>query len=339
MQTIKLFLASSAELEADRKEIEIMIARKNHDWVPRGIQLKLEIWENFLDAMSQTRLQDEYDKAIVGCDIFVMLFCTKVGMYTEEEFETAFKQFKATNKPFIYTYFKDAQISTGSANEKDLMSLFSFKKKLAALGHFHTAYKEVSGLKFHFNDQLDKLAANGFIKFDENKGEARTASVTTNRANLSGGGAIAQGPGATALAAGAVFVRGGNSGTINTGTQITAGNISGNGIAIGPGAQANVTQGLAPHQLELLIAPILAAVAQHAPQSKQAEAVQQVQEIKAEVSKGKQADDGKVAKLIDGLVGLVPGAVSAVVSTFATPILGGIAGPVTKYVLDKFKPT
>jgi len=42
-----------------------------------------------------------------------------------------------------------------------------------------------------------------------------------------------------------------------------------------------------------------------------------------------------MAKLVEGIVELVPGAVSAVVSAFATPILGGLAGPVTKFVLDK----
>ena len=40
---------------------------------------------------------------------------------------------------------------------------------------------------------------------------------------------------------------------------------------------------------------------------------------------------------MDGLVGMVPGATGAVVSTFATPLLRGIAAPVAKYVLDKFK--
>ena len=57
--------------------------------------------------------------------------------------------------------------------------------------------------------------------------------------------------------------------------------------------------------------------------------------LKAEAAKGKQADDGTVAKLVDGFVQLVPSAVGAIVSAFGTPILGGIAGPVTKFVLDK----
>src|ERR1700690_458752 len=107
MITKKLFLASSAELKEDRREFEIFIGRKNKDWIAKGVFLELVIWEDFLDAFSQTRLQDEYDKAIRDCDLFVTLFWKKVGQYTEEEFETAFGQFKSTNKPFIFTYFKD----------------------------------------------------------------------------------------------------------------------------------------------------------------------------------------------------------------------------------------
>src|ERR687895_384638 len=86
----KLFLASSSELKEDRKEFEIFINRKNKDWFAQGIFIELIVCEDFLDAVSYTRLQDEYNKAIRECDIFVMLFHTKVGQYTEEEFENAF---------------------------------------------------------------------------------------------------------------------------------------------------------------------------------------------------------------------------------------------------------
>jgi len=106
--TRKLFLASSAELKDDRREFEILISRKNSDWINKGAFLRPVVWEDFLDALAQTRLQDEYNKEIHTCDIFVMLFWTKVGRYTEQEFETAFGQFKSTSKPFIFTYFKNA---------------------------------------------------------------------------------------------------------------------------------------------------------------------------------------------------------------------------------------
>lgn len=216
----KLFLASSSELQEDRKEFELFINRKNKDWVEKGVFLELIVWEDFLDAVSQTRLQDEYNQAIRECDLFVMLFCTKVGKYTEEEFETAFGQFKATNKPFIFTYFKDAEISTGSANKQDLMSLWAFQEKLKALGHFQTVYKNIDGLKLHFNSQLDKLAASGFIELKPDQDKATAAGGNSYQATLTGSGAIAQGPGVTAVGAGGVHVGGNSTGNINIGIQI-----------------------------------------------------------------------------------------------------------------------
>jgi hypothetical protein len=172
MITKKLFLASSSELKEDRKEFEIFIGRKNKDWVSRGGFLELFVWEDFLDAMSKTRLQDEYNKVIRQCDVFVMLFCTKVGQYTEEEFETAFGQFKATDKPLIFTYFKDVEISTGSINKKDMESVWAFKEKLDALGHFYTVYKNADELKFKFNQQLDNEKLRSELKRQESELQA-----------------------------------------------------------------------------------------------------------------------------------------------------------------------
>lgn len=221
MQTKRIFLASSSELKEDRREFEIFVNRKNKDWVAKGVFLELVLWEDFLDAMSQTRLQDEYNKAIRECDIFVMLFFTKVGQYTAEEFETAFGQFKATNKPFILSYFKDAPISTGTANKKDLMSLWAFQEKLDALGHFYTRYQNIDALKLHFSQQLDKLAASGFIEFKPDQGKTTPPGDVTYQATLTGSGAIAQGPGAMAVGAGGVAIGGNNTGTINTSGDVT----------------------------------------------------------------------------------------------------------------------
>ena len=205
MITKKLFLASSAELKSDREQFEIFTNRKNNEWVAKGVFLELVIWEDFLDAVSQTSLQDEYDKAIHSCDIFVMLFWTKVGQYTEEEFETAFGHFKATNKPFIFTYFKDAEISVASANKKDLMSLWAFQEKLGSLGHFYTVYKNIDELKFKFNQQLDKLASNGFIEF---KPEKEQSTPPTRQINTTVTGGIVGVAGAQNVSIGSLNVGG-----------------------------------------------------------------------------------------------------------------------------------
>jgi hypothetical protein len=82
----------------------------------------------------------------------------------------------------------------------------------------------------------------------------------------------------------------------------------------------------------------LAEAIKTAPSEKRAEAEEKLAVLKHELGKGKGGDrDATIAKLVDGLVGLVPSAASAVVSAFATPMLGGIAGPVTSFVLDKLR--
>lgn len=161
MEIIKIFLASSSELKDDREQFEIFINRKNKEWVSNNIFLHLNIWEDFIDAMSQTRLQDEYNKTITECDIFIMLFFTKVGRHTKEEFTTAFGQFKETNKPLIYTYFKDTEIRSSDIN-KDFNSVLQFKKRLEKLGHFYSTYQNIADLKLQITNQLTKLYPNRF---------------------------------------------------------------------------------------------------------------------------------------------------------------------------------
>lgn len=333
MKTIKLFLASSSELADDRKEFELFINRKNKEWVGRGDFLELVVWEDFLDVMSRTRLQDEYNQAIRECALFVMLFFTKVGQFTEEEFDTAFGQFQATRRPFILTYFKDAPVNTGVVDEDDLMSLLTFKKKLRALGHYLTPYKNVEGLQLHFGRQLDKLAASGFIEF---KPEETVMTEKTIHDS-----AIAQGQGAQAAAPGSVLVGRDNQGNINLGTQIhVKGAYVGGSVSTGGGdfvGRDKITYGLAAADLDVLFAPLLAAVVAQAPVEKREAASQQVLELRQEAAKGGQAEDRRMARIVDGLADLVPGAVATLVGAFASPILGGLAGPATQYVLDKLQ--
>jgi hypothetical protein len=161
-RTIVIFLASSSELRKDRDAFELRMLRLNSR-LPRdrGIYLKIERWEHFLDAMSQTRLQDEYNKAIRECDVFVSLFFTKTGKYTEQEFTTAHDHFKRTGRPFIYTYFKNASITTGKVREEDLKSLWKFKRRLGDLGHFPTYYDNIDELHGKFIEQIEELLDGG----------------------------------------------------------------------------------------------------------------------------------------------------------------------------------
>ncbi|MEM6254718.1 MAG: hypothetical protein AAF821_17525 [Cyanobacteria bacterium P01_D01_bin.156] len=188
MQKVKLFLASSSELKADREQFEIFIYRRCKAWFDRGIFLHLDIWEDFLDAMSAGGLQSKYNQAIQDCDIFVLLAFNKVGKYTAEEFEKAFGQFSETQKPFIFTYFKPPE----TRDRDELKSLWAFEDKLQELKHYKTEYTTIEGLREHFGNQLDKLAANGFLELKaEGSTQHESASpsgVTKKTVTVSGGG-------------------------------------------------------------------------------------------------------------------------------------------------------
>jgi len=192
MKKIKLFLASSAELKADREQFEIFIYRKCKTWIDKGIFLHLDIWEDYFDAMSANGLQSEYNKAVAGSDIFVLLVHNKVGKYTSEEFEKAFGQFSETSKPFIFTYFKTPYTTQ---NREDLQSLWAFEDKLKELKHFKTEYHTIEGLREHFGNQLDKLAAADFIQFKsettpDNSEKPVSQETKSNKIEAEGNGNI-----------------------------------------------------------------------------------------------------------------------------------------------------
>lgn len=156
MNTIRIFIASSSELKQDRDEFRMFISKENDRLHTKGIYLEVVQWEYFLDAISDNRLQDEYNQAISECDIVLCLFFTKVGKYTAEEFDTAYQVFKDTGKPKIWTYFKNAEINSGSITD-EINTLLDFKKKIGNLGHFYTQYNNIDNLINQYRSQLDKF--------------------------------------------------------------------------------------------------------------------------------------------------------------------------------------
>jgi hypothetical protein len=121
----------------------------------------------------------------------------------------------------------------------------------------------------------------------------------------------------------------GQSGGVNISGQV--GSVGGDIVG-----RDKITGVPSPAALDGALRPVTEAIGT-APAEARAEAEAKLAALKEEAAKGNDANDGVVAKLVDGLVELVPAATSAVVSAFATPILGGIAGPVTGFVLDKLR--
>lgn len=150
-----IFLVSSAEMEAERKSLREFISLENDLLKSKGVYIEIIQWEYFNNEISITRLQDEYNKSLILCDIVLCLFFTKVGKYSEEEFDSVYEKFKKDTKPKIWTYFKDAPINTGNISE-EILTLLRFKKKLSNLGHFCTNYRSTEDLHLKLKRQLEK---------------------------------------------------------------------------------------------------------------------------------------------------------------------------------------
>ena len=150
MKEIKVFLASSEELEQDREAFGNFIRRLDNLYEKRGIRIRLFEWEDLDSAYNDKRKQDEYNEYIKQSDIFLALFRTKAGEFTVEEFNLAKDLYKNHGLPKPHVYCRD--LNEGETEDK---TLTDFKKDLFEnLKYFFARYTSRDSLNLHFIMQL-----------------------------------------------------------------------------------------------------------------------------------------------------------------------------------------
>ena len=154
MKTIKIFLASSDELKDERIAFGDFIRNLDDTYEERGIRIKLIKWENVDSSFNNVRKQEEYNDKIRQCDIIIVLFKTKAGLYTIEEFNVAAEENKKNGSPKIYVFCK----RWNSKRNKDTEGLKEFKNYLGnELGYFWCNYKNRDDMQLQFVMQLLKV--------------------------------------------------------------------------------------------------------------------------------------------------------------------------------------
>lgn len=162
MKTIKIFLASSEELEIDRARFGNLVRRLDRIYRKRGISLDLIMWEDLDAAYNGVRKQLEYNRHICASDMFLAVFHRLAGPYTREEFDVASKAFKQQASPKIYTYFKD--LAEGEQESKELIE---FKRRLFdELEHYWCRYGNTDTMQLHFVMQLQLVESDMPIKME-----------------------------------------------------------------------------------------------------------------------------------------------------------------------------
>lgn len=148
---IKVFLASSEELENDRNAFGNFVRRLDDIYEKRGTRIKLFEWEDYDAAYNDKRKQDEYNEKARISDLFLALFYKKAGKFTIEEFNVATGEFRHTGiKPKTYVYCRDLQ-----EGENETEDLQKFKKYLSEeLGYYWIRYNNKDSMQLHFIMQL-----------------------------------------------------------------------------------------------------------------------------------------------------------------------------------------
>jgi len=153
MKTIKIFLASSEELENDRNAFGNLVRKLNRTYNKRGINLELFEWEDYDAAYNDKRKQDEYNENVRASDMFLAVFHRVAGRFTIEEFDVATEEFRKKASPKVYVYCKNIE-----KGESESLELKEFKQRLIdEMGHYWSRYANKDTMHLHFVMQLQMV--------------------------------------------------------------------------------------------------------------------------------------------------------------------------------------
>jgi hypothetical protein len=160
---IRMFLASSAELRSDRDEFDRRVRRLNDPHgvrarrLPRGRSLGALPRRDCRQRVCRTSTTQPSARATSSS----ACSSPRPGNTPRKSSQPRSSISRAAGDRFVYTYFKNAPINTGSLRRADVTSLLQFKSRLSDLGHFPTDYDTVDQLLGMFRDQLDELFDRG----------------------------------------------------------------------------------------------------------------------------------------------------------------------------------
>lgn len=156
IRILRLFLASSNELATERKKIEQSINRKNKILRKQGLLIELMLWEDQKHIGKSLRSQNNYNIEIQECDFFSMIFYSKVGKYSLEEFKLASSLFNTKGAPRISIFQKDKNLPK-NLNKLDADSRYNFLEMLRQNEHFPILFKNTDNLVNELEKIIDKL--------------------------------------------------------------------------------------------------------------------------------------------------------------------------------------
>jgi len=137
---IKVFLASSSELDIERAHVGDLFNDINSHLADTAVRVRLLKWEVFDPLFKGERKQSEYDQQVKKADVFIALFRSKAGKFTLEEVEVAIAAHTQNQRPQeLYCFIQDWQ-------EKRELDMDELKAKLGA-DYVMDSFADIKDLK------------------------------------------------------------------------------------------------------------------------------------------------------------------------------------------------
>lgn len=153
----RFFLASSIELSAERDLVELLIQRRNVEVIDKGFLLEVVRWEELLQMFGADGVQARFNAEIPQCDAIIVLFHKKVGIFTKQEFDTAYDNFKNGQNPrHILVYFKYARVPIQLIDQA-IIDIQMMRKQIESDGQLYIEFRNNCDLELSLRKQLDLL--------------------------------------------------------------------------------------------------------------------------------------------------------------------------------------
>ncbi|MBC7775541.1 MAG: hypothetical protein H7246_08880, partial [Phycisphaerae bacterium] len=152
METVKIFLASSAELRAERDGVFKIVADVNK--LHKHLHLEIVQWEIDLPSGSSgaPRIQDAINPKLKECQIAYVLFYSKAGAFTIEELNLA-----QDCCPKTFVYFKTGFSTTDRQKNKQYDQVLEIREQLVNANRLlFKEYEDAATFELHFKDDLNK---------------------------------------------------------------------------------------------------------------------------------------------------------------------------------------
>lgn len=168
MKDIRIFVASSKELVAERNQLSYLVLAMEDEFEKRGLRVRLSKWEYVDPTMTEARTEDRYLEEMLDCDGVLMLFRRVLGMYTKEEVDKAIAAETAGS-----SRIKRHLMLFKEGDGEPTLELAKWRATLS-VGTYGT-FADMDGLKAHFLRFVEELS--GLTLQDVATTEDRTVSA------------------------------------------------------------------------------------------------------------------------------------------------------------------